>query len=170
MMIRKIVLLGQMEVGKTSIARRLKFNAFDSAYKSTIGQDIYHYDIDPPPNDDGFAFLIVDTDGKFDDAIFRDRHLKGAQAAIVVGDMTRRETLETQVDLIYRFSDAVPGRYIGCVFNKSDLVNEFPQDAAYIPEKLTNSSIPFLQTSAKTGLNVQQTFNEAARAIVRRGL
>ena len=168
MMVRKILLLGQMEVGKTSIARRLKFNAFDSSYKSTIGQDIYHYEVDPPPNDDGFAFLIVDTDGKFDNAIFRDRHVKGAQAAIVVGDLTRRETLEAQVELVYKFSDAVPGRYIGCVFNKSDLVGEFPQDAGYIPEKLSNSSIPFLQTSAKTGFNVQQTFHDAAHAIVRR--
>lgn len=170
MIIRKIVLLGQMEVGKTSIARRLKFNLFDGAYKSTIGQDIYHYDVDPPPGDEDFKFLIADTDGKFDDALFRERHVKGAQAAIVVGDLTRRETLEAQVDLVYRFSDAVPGRYIGCVFNKSDLVDAFPEDAGYIPEKLTNSSIPFLETSAKTGLNVAKTFHDAAHTIARRRL
>lgn len=170
MMVRKILLLGQMEVGKTSIARRLKFNSFDSSYKSTVGQDIYHYDVDPAPTEEGFSFLIVDTDGKFDDAIFRDRHVRGAQAAIVVGDLTRRETLEAQIDLVYKFSDAVPGRYVACVFNKSDLVDAFPQDADYIPEKLANSSIPFLQTSAKTGSNVIQTFHDAAHAIVRRRL
>ena len=168
MIIRKILLLGEMGVGKTSIVRRLKFNAFDTNYKSTIGQDFYFYDVEPAPCAGGFKFLIVDTDGKFDDAVFRDSHVRGAEAAIVVGDLTRRATLEAQIELVDKFSAAVPGRYIGCVLNKHDLVDEIPDDAKYIPEKLRDGTYPMIETSAKTGLNVKRTFDEAASLIAKR--
>ena len=168
MTIRKILLLGEMEVGKTSIANRLRFDVFKDSYKSTIGMDIHRYDVEPGPNGERFQFLICDTDGNFEDVLFRDQHVRGAQAAIIVGDLTRRETLIAQVRLATKFSDAKPGRYLAGVLNKNDLTDNIPEEEDYLPEGLREPFFPVIRTSAKTGENVKRTFHEAAETIVRR--
>lgn len=170
MIVRKILLLGEMEVGKTSIANRLRFDLFKSSYKSTIGMDIHRYDVEPGPDGKRFQFLICDTDGNFEDVLFRDRHVRGAQAAIIVGDLTRRETLEAQLRLATKFSEAKPGRYLAGVLNKNDLTEEIPADEDYLPAGLKEPFFPVTRTSAKTGENVKRTFHEAADTIVRRRL
>ena len=121
MIVRKVMLLGEMAVGKTSIANRLAFDRFGESYKSTIGTDIYVYDVEAPPGDKPFRFLIWDTDGSFEDAMFRSHYMRGAHAAIIVGDLTRRKTLESQLRLAQKFSEALPGRYFSAVLNKNDL-------------------------------------------------
>ncbi len=63
MIIRKIMLLGEIGVGKTSIARRLVFGKFGDVYKATIGVDLYRYEVVPSPADEPFHFLVWDTDG-----------------------------------------------------------------------------------------------------------
>ena len=85
MIVRKVMLLGEMAVGKTSIANRLAFDRFGESYKSTIGTYIYVYDVEAPPGDKPFRFLIWDTDGSFEDAMFRSHYMRGAHAAIIVG-------------------------------------------------------------------------------------
>lgn len=77
MIVRKVMLLGEMAVGKTSIANRLAFDRFGESYKSTIGTDIYVYDVEAPPGDKPFRFLIWDTDGSFEDAMFRSHYMRG---------------------------------------------------------------------------------------------
>ena len=157
-----------MEVGKTSIANRLRFDVFKDSYKSTIGMDIHRYDVEPGPNGERFQFLICDTDGNFEDVLFRDQHVRGAQVAIIVGDLTRRETLIAQVRLATKFSDAKPGRYLAGVLNKNDLTDNIPEEEDYLPEGLREPFFPVIRTSAKTGENVKRTFHEAAETIVRR--
>ncbi len=109
MIVRKVMLLGEMAVGKTSIANRLAFDRFGESYKSTIGTDIYVYGVEAPPGDKPFRFLIWDTDGSFEDAMFRSHYMRGAHAAIIVGDLTRRKTLESQLRLAQKFSEELPG-------------------------------------------------------------
>ncbi|MCB1484942.1 MAG: hypothetical protein KDJ17_08635, partial [Hyphomicrobiaceae bacterium] len=41
---RKVMLLGEIGVGKSSLARRLVFDKFEFDYKPTIGVDIYRYE------------------------------------------------------------------------------------------------------------------------------
>jgi hypothetical protein len=114
--------------------------------------------------------LVCDTDGNFEDVLFRDQHVRGAQAAVVVGDLTRRETLVAQLRLATKFNDAKPGRYIAGVLNKNDLTDAFPNDDDYLPDGLRAPYFPLIRTSAKTGENVKRVFHEAAKTIVRRRL
>ena len=92
MNICKIMLLGEMGVGKTSIARRLAFGTFSGEYKSTIGVEILTYEIKDGPGGVPFQFLIWDTDGSFGDAIFETVYLANAQAALFVADVSRPST------------------------------------------------------------------------------
>jgi small GTP-binding protein len=165
MIIRKIMLLGEIGVGKTSIVRRLVLDRFDADYKATIGTDVYRYEVRPSPAAEPFHFVVWDTDGNFGQSIFRSVHVKQAHAALIVSDGARRATIETMSRLAEGFADAMPGRYLGLVVNKLDLFEEGampPLPPATAPE------LPLFKTSAKTGLNVREAFHEAAATIVRR--
>jgi small GTP-binding protein len=163
---RKIMLLGDIGVGKSSIARRLVFDQFEETYKPTLGVDIYTYEIPPSTADssDGAKFIIWDTDGNFGDSILSLVYIRQAAGALVVGDVSRPATLQSMIELGSRFLEAMPGRYCAFLINKSDMTD------ADLPASVVLSSIPSIRTSAKTGENIQHAFLTAADAIRRRGL
>ena len=166
---RKIMLLGDIGVGKSSIVRRLVFDEFDHSYKPTLGVDVYSCEIAPDSSaaeQESAKFVIWDTDGNFGDSILSLVYIRQAAAALVVGDITRRATLDTMLELGHHFMQALPGRYCGFLLNKSDMT----ADQSELPPELANSSIPAVRTSAKTGENIKHAFLAAADAIRRRGL
>lgn len=165
----KVMLLGDIGVGKSSIVQRLVFDRFDVTYKPTIGVDIYRYDI--PSQSDGTrpaSFIVWDTDGNFGDAIFRHVYMRDAAAALIVADSMRPETVQSAAHLYDGFIEAMPGRTAMLLLNKSDLLSSGAQAA--LPNALAKTSVSLLQTSAKTGRNVQKAFHETAAAIQRRRL
>lgn len=164
----KIMLLGEMGVGKTSIAKQLVFGTFAGEYGSTIGVDIYTYKVEPPPEGQPFTFLVWDTDGSFGDSAFEMVYMRQAQAALVVADIGRPSTVASAVRLCDRFADVRPGRFLAAILNKWDLVE--PGIEPDIPDALADPGFPVLRTSAKTGMNVKQTFHDAAHTILRRGM
>ena len=112
---RKIMLLGDIGVGKSSIVRRLVFDEFDHNYKPTLGVDVYSCEIAPDASTDAppAKFVIWDTDGNFGDSILSLVYIREATAALVVGDLTRPATISTMLDLGRNFMQAMPGRYCG---------------------------------------------------------
>lgn len=169
----KIMLLGDIGVGKSSIARRLAFNQFDPDYKPTLGVDIYSCELPHGPHgteqngatsDPEQRFILWDVDGNFGDSILSLVYIKNAAGALIIGDLTRSETLDTMLALGRSFMQAMPGRYCGLLLNKSDLM--LPDVA--LPAALLDSQLPIERTSAKTGDNVERAFLRAADAIRRR--
>lgn len=167
MIARKLMLLGEIGVGKSSLARRLVFDKFEFNYKPTIGVDVYRYEVPDSPTRPRMSLIVWDTDGNFGDAIFKHIYMKEAAAALVVGDLGRGPTLETMVKLGSGFANAFPGRHIGYVVNKSDLVAE--PEAVALPSLLLRSGTSLMRTSAKTGTGVAEAFVDAAECISRRG-
>jgi ethanolamine utilization protein EutP (predicted NTPase) len=94
--------------------------------------------------------------------------MKQAAGAMIIGDLSRHSTLETMVKLGQGFTDAYPGRFMGYVVNKTDLVAD--AEAAALPMALTRMGADVYRTSAKTNTNVQSAFIHAADTIYRRGL
>lgn len=165
MMVKKILMLGEIGVGKTSISRRLAFGTFGENYKATIGVDIYSYDVKPDPEGMAFKFLVWDTDGSHGESIFRQYYARQAQAAMIVCDVTRPSTLETMLQLGRLYADVMPGRYFAFVLNKVDLVED-PATTQSL-EKLRSSKIPLFRTSAMSGENVTAAFHKAAVEIIK---
>jgi small GTP-binding protein len=164
---RKVMLLGEIGVGKSSIVERLVFDRFDLEYKPTIGVDVYRYEIPASETRAAISLIIWDTDGNFGDTIFRHVYMKEASAALVVGDLSRRETLETMTRLGHGFEEALPGRHVSFILNKVDLVG-VPEDMEF-ERSLSQSDRDVVRTSAKTGENVEYAFLHTADAIIRRG-
>lgn len=177
----KIMLLGEIGVGKTSLVRRLVDNQFSADYGPTMGVDVYDYvvdlsvlDPDPPsanrtPEDidaDRVGLAIWDTDGDFGESIFRHSYITGADGALIVGDAGRPHTHESMLKLGEAFENALPGRPYFFVMNKLDLLDD--ANILQLPAALLASEL-LLQTSAKTGDNVTEAFFKTADTIVRRG-
>lgn len=161
----KVMLLGEIGVGKSSLARRLVFDRFEADYKSTIGVDILSHEVALA---EGRAIKLVlwDTDGDFGARIFETVYVKGASGAVIVSDATRPATLAKAARLATQFGDVFPGRPIRIVLNKTDVGQA--DAAAFAGAGLAPADV--LHTSARTGENVAELFGSIGADILRRGL
>ncbi|MFM9943535.1 MAG: Rab family GTPase [Hyphomicrobiaceae bacterium] len=168
MISKKIMILGEIGVGKTSLVRRYVLDEMPSDYIPTMGVDIYRYTVPASPAGPRapVELVIWDIDGNYGQSIFRHVYSKGASGALIIGDITRRPTLDLMVDLAHGFQDAMPGRHFSFVVNKLDLLPE-PGDAD-VPEALKSDRHELVWASAKSGANVRHSFEAAAAAIARR--
>lgn len=162
----KVMILGEIGVGKSSLAQRLMFNRFSGEYKPTIGVEVYRYDVPASTTGTPMTLILWDTDGNFGDAIFSHVYLKEASAAIIVADPTRPATLDSAVHLADGFATSRPGRPIHFVVNKWDKITAANEPVLPPAYKLR----PMCKTSALSGEHVVEAFSDIARAIRRRGL
>jgi small GTP-binding protein len=152
---KKICLLGDFAVGKTSLVRRLVEGRFDDKYLSTIGVKISRCTIHRA--DGEMNLLIWDLAGgdEFSDPT---SYLRGAAGALIVCDLTRRETLaafERYASQVHALNPGVPLVLLG---NKRDLEDErtvSDQDMVWVGDTL---GAPYFLTSAKTGEQVEAAF------------
>jgi small GTP-binding protein len=160
----KVMLLGEIGVGKSSLARRFVFDRFDADYKTTIGVDVLTHDVALGPEADNatLRFVLWDTDGDFGARIFETVYLAGASAAIVVADVTRPATLVQMATLADLFEQKFPGRPVVAIVNKIDLA---PDRAAAAPGP---GGLRTVYASARTGEGVAPMFLALGRDILRR--
>ena len=167
---KKIMLLGDIGVGKTSLIRRLVLDRFDGDYKSTFGFNLYTYTLGGlgPDGSRSLRLVLWDTDGNLGVNILRHKDVvAGSEAALVVGDPTRPETHAIMAGIATAFRKEYPGRHLVLVLNKSDLVEGAPQIPPAL-EPLVAAGVPLVRTSAKTADNVETCFRDLATTILRR--
>ena len=170
---RKIVLLGDNAVGKTSLLRRFVFNQFSEKYEPTVGSKISMKEIKLQKEENepvNLVLMLWDLIGKEGYSALHARTLVGVHGALVVADLTREETLnnleEYWIPFLLKVSDKVP---IIFTCNKSDLLDQFmfkPDDLTEIALKFNPSAEKILPselttsytTSAKDGSNVESAF------------
>ena len=162
----KLMLLGDIGVGKTSLAKRLVFDRFDGQYKTTIGVDVLTYDIGlgPACADESLRLVLWDTDGDFGQAIFSTMYVVGAAGAIVVADATRPASFERVGAILRIFHERFPGRPTKAIVNKIDLL----APGAVVPPMPGMPGADIMHTSALTGEGVTDMFRSIAQTIWRR--
>ena len=101
---KKIVVLGDPAVGKTSLIRRFVINAFDDKYLTTIGAKIVKKEVQlrsggAKPDID-VTLMIWDVAGQKTLGNVKQAYYRGSEGAIIVCDITRRETLLSTIDWI----------------------------------------------------------------------
>lgn len=154
---KKIVLVGNFGVGKTSLVKRFIQEMFSEDYHTTIGVKVDKKVIKIDDNE--VSLLIWDIAGEASLETIPDMYLTGAQGAILVFDYTREATyinLPEQLTIIKKKLNNAP---IALVGNKIDLVNE--NTVENILAGLNLGEI--LSTSAKTGEGVENLFENLAR-------
>lgn len=146
--VRKVMLLGQPGVGKTTLANSMAFGRFDADYKRTIGVELYTADI--TFDDRSHRLVLWDTDGRIQDEMVASSYCKGAAGACVVADLTRPETVEAARETLDIFEDLYPGRPARLLGNKLDLMPSATLDDGTC-------------VSVYDGTGVMQVFEDIAR-------
>ncbi len=93
---KKIVIIGDSAVGKTSLIRRYVFNQFQDSYITTIGSKVTTKEciIKRPLHSVEITFVIWDLIGREGYKGIHARTFAGVSGAILVADLTRKETFE----------------------------------------------------------------------------
>ncbi|MHA2069313.1 MAG: Rab family GTPase, partial [Candidatus Thorarchaeota archaeon] len=95
----KVLLVGDANVGKSSLIRRMLLGEFDPDYTATVGVDLSAIAI----NVDPFTPVIltaIDLGGQEDFSKLRTQYYKGAHYAMLVYDITNRESFKNIPDWI----------------------------------------------------------------------
>ncbi|MGB5634169.1 MAG: Rab family GTPase [Waterburya sp.] len=166
---KKICLLGDFNVGKTSLVRRFVEEKFSDHYLSTVGVKISRKSVNIKTDLDihQVNLLLWDLEGNTKFKSITPSYLRGASGSIIVGDLTRSDTLKSLNHHIKRFLEVNPLGKIIIALNKADLI---PQEklSKLIENYGYDSSEQIVsthKTSAKTGDNVADIFDQLATAI-----
>ena len=170
---KKICLLGDFSVGKTSLIRRFVERQFSDQYLSTIGVKISRKDVECQLTDSHkqitVQMLIWDLEGNTKFKAITPMHLQGASGAVIVADVNRQVTIEHISDHVQCFLSVNPKGSIIVALNKSDLLDE--EELLKILEpvsfKLPEQVIRSYSTSAKTGAQVDKIFQRLAHQIIK---
>src|SRR3972149_9514351 len=93
---KKGVLLGDSAVGKPSLIKRFVLDAFEDSYVATVGSKVTKKELAIPRPDKtvNLTMMIWDLLGQEGYTSFHTWTFQGVYGAILVADLTRRETLD----------------------------------------------------------------------------
>jgi len=155
----KVVLLGDGAVGKTSLVKRFVTSEYDEKYLKTLGANVYKKSIKTSGGSRAIlaTLQIWDVMGQESFKNVVKSSLKGANGAMLVCDLTRKETILSLVDWVKMVLDNTEDVSLVFLANKSDLKDI--QFGYNIVKKVADSFYsPFYLTSAKTGDGVNESF------------
>jgi small GTP-binding protein len=185
----KFIIIGDHEVGKTSIVRRFVDERFNADYRATIGLNIIPHDFDAFGNRISLSLWDIGAQQYF--KRYRKTYYNGAQAAFIVFDLTNPESFENIKVWHNELKEFIENKDMPIIIigNKADLVEDreiSPQDGLKIAKALSDLSefsdlseasafvdmselteasevskakIPYLETSAKTGQHILYAFS-----------
>lgn len=164
----KVVLLGDTGVGKSSLVLRFVTNNFKPYSESTIGASFMAKMImvDKVP----IKYQIWDTAGQEKYHSLAPMYYRGAAAAIVVYDITRKSSFQTLKNWVRELKQLGPENIVIAIAgNKADLApsREVPEDDAR--EYADSISALYMETSAKTDTGVKELFISIAGRLPQAG-
>jgi small GTP-binding protein len=160
---KKVCMVGQFGVGKTSLVRRFVFSLFDDKYLTTIGVKIDRKDV--VVGSFALTMMLWDLAGEDDLAQINISHLRGASGYILVADGCRAGSLDKAVELQQRIEEQMGSLPCVLVLNKCDLRERWEVD----PAAAAAHSWPVFETSAKSGAGVEEMFLGLAERLVSEG-
>eukprot|EP00891_Asterochloris_glomerata_P006442 jgi/Astpho2/6442/Aster-08287 len=158
----KLVLLGDMGAGKSSLVLRFVKGQFFDYQESTIGAAF----LTKTMPEHGIKFEIWDTAGQERYRSLSPMYYRGASAAVIVYDITSSESFKKAQDWVKELQrQGTPNMVISLVGNKADLesARQVTQDEAksYAEE----NGLFFWETSAKSNSHVSELFQDMAKRL-----
>ncbi len=162
---KKVCLIGDFAVGKTSLVARFIHNVFSDKYLTTLGVKIDTKTVEPETGV-SLKMIIWDIAGA-DRLSTADRnYLRGADAYLLVVDGTRRDTLIAALDLKQAVDRMLGDIPFVLLVNKSDLQSDWEITTQDI-DLLKDRNWAVLTSSAMQGDNVELAFTLLAEELTK---
>ena len=171
---KSILLLGDGAVGKTSLIRRFVMDQFSDDYITTIGAKVSKKEMTVKKNGEAvdLKMMIWDIIGQKGYRSTQALSFGGIEGAILVCDITRKETLasldEYWMPSLFSIEADIPVLFMA---NKCDLKDQAQfgeNELKEMADKYDFLTIDpaYLETSAKTGVGVQDAFEQLGEKII----
>ena len=159
----KIVLIGDINVGKTSILSRFRYGSFESDYMPTLGIDFFSKNLFF--EDKTIRLILWDTAGQERFRSLIPSYLKNADCIIIVFDITNKESF---LSLNKWLTDAKNNASENTIYvicgNKIDLKERRTVNENEINEYIEkNTGVIYMECSAKNGQGIKDLFNVIAK-------
>lgn len=163
----KLVLLGDQGVGKSSIALRYVRGEFTENSEATIGAAFLTQTTSV--SNQTIKFDIWDTAGQERYHSLAPMYYRGAQAAVIVYDITSKRSFNKAIDWVKELKQQANSQIVMVLAgNKADMASEkravSREDANAFAEE---NNLVFTESSAKTGMCVGDIFMAIAQTMVR---
>ena len=161
----KFALLGDSQVGKTSIFRKISTGNFTEENISTIGTDKrslnytdLELDINGKKEKKSFEISLFDTAGQDRFRSITKGYIRGSDGIILIYDVTSKKSFEGIQNWVKQLKELPSRICIAIAANKIDKDNrvistdegtKFSKEIGY----------PFFETSAKDGTNIDECFD-----------
>lgn len=182
----KFIIIGDHEVGKTSLIRRFVEKKFYADYRTTIGLNVISHNFEAFENK--ISLFLWDIGAQQYFKRYRKTYYNGSQAAFIVFDLTSRKSFENVTNWHNELMEFMENKELPIVIigNKSDLTEQrvisfeestkLATDLSELSKYYTSSSlsdfsdlssvyekvhtkISYIETSALTGENVVNAFS-----------
>ncbi|MFX0031932.1 MAG: GTP-binding protein [Promethearchaeota archaeon] len=157
----KFVIVGDHEVGKTSIIRRFVERKFSADYRATIGLNILAHKFEFQGNEINLTLWDIGAQQYF--KRFRKLYYSGAEAAFLVFDITNRSSFKNLEDWYKEVTEYIEEQEIPMIIvgNKTDLdvqrVVSF-NEGQELANSLSEGGLSYTETSALNGTNISDAF------------
>ena len=168
-LIKKVCLLGDSSVGKTSLVRKYVYDTFDDSYIATIGTKTVKKElaVNYFGKELNLTLMIWDILGQKEYRKVQSMSFQGTSGALVVYDVTRPESLQSLHDYwIPELQKAASNIPIVFLANKCDLIEKECFDESDLSKLASEYGGYYMLTSAKTGENVENSFITLGKALV----
>ena len=161
----KVLLLGDTDVGKSSLILRYTEEAFNSKLVNSIGVDfkMKKKEIDGKI----IKVQIWDTAGHERFRSITYSYYRGANAIIIVFDITDKKSFLSITEWLKQIEKhAKENVFKFLVGNKSDLAEERKVTFEEAKEYADKHDLPYIETSAKEGININELFESSIKSFL----
>ena len=160
----KIVIIGDINVGKTSILSRFRYGSFEPAYMPTLGIDFFTKNFFY--EDKTLRLILWDTAGQERFRSLIPSYLKNADCIVIVFDITNKDSFNS---LNHWLNSARNNTIDGTIFiicgNKSDLKEKRTVTDEEIKDYTEKNDLLYVECSALKGEGIKNLFNTIAKSL-----
>ena len=152
----KLLLLGDTQVGKTSIITKYVEDKFEESALSTVGVD-YKFKIMTHKNLK-IKLQIWDTSGEERFRSIAKNFYRNTEALFIVFDLTNKKTFDNVKNWISEAKEHNQDIKMIIIGNKSDLKEKIVIKKETAQKLANENKIKYFETSAKDGTNIKESF------------
>ena len=161
----KLLIVGESGVGKTCILLRFADDSFEENFLSTIGVDFKVKEINV--DEKRVKLQIWDSAGQERFKNITMSYYRNCSGIIIVYDVTNHTSFEKVGDWIQEVRRYVPNVPLMIIGNKCDMEEKRQVSSEEGRELADKHGLIFLETSAKNNMNIENTFTDLSRLLLK---